>query len=287
MNASTRRTALAAAVVLAFAGAAFFGGGYAFGLLSDQERADASIRAASDFGGPPADDTVSFAGCGQVRLDLPEDASFSLTVTLYDAATDDQSTVTVTEADAGSPASGFWYHSGQDRYRFVAKKVDSQDGVKILAAELDGERYENDRECAKVGSVGTATTAGSGETTTTAGNDGSINVETDGTTTTAGNDEATNVGNDGTTTIGAPTVDDAGDGTDTPGDDSTSPSETNTAADAARSSATTEATTVEATTAEATTVEATSTEVTTANTTTAEPTTAPETKTMDDGSSQS
>lgn len=302
MNASTRRTALAAATTLAFVGAVLFGGGYAVGLLSDQERADASIRAASDFGGPPADDALSFAGCGQVRLELPEDASFSLTVTLYDSSADDQHTVTVTEADAGSPSSGFWYHSGQNRYRFVAQKAGIPGGGRILTAELDGKRYENDHGCADVGTEGT--TSVENDEITTAGNDEVTTAGNDGTTTTAENDETTTTaGNDGTTTIGASTAGDATTATETETTEDTARTSTTTEATTAKTTSaeataadvtTTEPTTTETTTAQATaagptTTEATTTEPTTAEPTTtdataAEPTTPPETKTTDDES---
>lgn len=178
MDASTRRKTLATVAILAVVGIACLDGGYAFGFLSDRERSDASIRAASTFdGSPSADEVVSFRGCGQVQLRVSEDTSFALAVTLYDSSADTQRTVTVTDADAGSPSSGFWYNSGPDRYQFATQYGETRQGDRILAAEFDGESVENDDRCSEVETGATDRDSTSAPAGTTAGNTGQTTVD--------------------------------------------------------------------------------------------------------------
>lgn len=174
-----RRTYLAVFVILAIAGASFLGGGYTFGLLTDQEETSASFEATSDFGDRSTRGDVTFRGCGQVRFRPTDGESFSATLTLYNASSRDRETVALNADDAGAEA-GFRFDSGRNRYRFdVHEYYDSSDGEdKILALRLDGERFENDRRCAD-NAEGTDSD-GSGATT-----------ETTVTTATAGNAEST------------------------------------------------------------------------------------------------
>lgn len=254
MDASTRRTVLTTAAILAFAATAF-AGGYTFGQVSDGERTGASIRAASDFGeSPTAAEVVSFRGCGQIRLRTSENASFSLAVTLVDASTDARKTVTLTDADAESEASGFRYASGPGRYQFAPRGSEgaARAGDKILAAKLDGERVENGHRCAEVERRRTGASAGRGPSS--------------GTATTVGNTPT----EDADLSAGASGGDEQGDA----GDDSSEPGATDTDndidtdTDTAATPVTTTSATTETTTRTATTVTTTRTATTV---TTAEP----------------
>lgn len=183
-NVPTRRTLLAFAV-LAIATLSFLGGGYTFGLLTDQEETSASFRAASDFGNESPDGDVAFRGCGEVRFEPADRDSFSATVTLYNDSRDVRETVTLNQDDAESEPSGFWFDSDRNRYRFdVHEYYDSTDEEdKVLALRLDGERFDNEHRCADDGSAsdseGSGTSAGA--TTTTAGNAGSTTPTESGT----------------------------------------------------------------------------------------------------------
>lgn len=200
IDASNRRTYLAVFVTLAIAGVSFLGGGYTFGLLMDQEETSVSFEAASDFGTDASRGDVTFRGCGQVRFRPVDAESFSATLTLYDASSQDRETVTLNEDDAGAEA-GFRFDSGRNQYRFdVHEYYNSSDGEdKILALRLDGERFENERRCAddaegtdsvvsEEGSETTVTTAtaGNAESTTPVGSGEEKSDETgDATTGTA------------------------------------------------------------------------------------------------------
>lgn len=253
MDESTRRTVLATATILALATLAFAGGGYTFGLLTDEERAGASIRAASDFdGAPSADELVSFRGCGALWLHVPEDASFALSVTLSDSVGNTGRTVTLTDADAGPEDSGFWYSHGQDRYQFdLAEYRESSGEAGIVSAELDGEPVANDNQCAAVetGEAGARSGTGSSTVTTTAGNAASETVTPSQTGDTDG--------------------DAAGAGDDADDPDESETSATTTGATTTATETATTATTV------ATTTEATTTATTASPTTTARHTTEP------------
>lgn len=182
MDVSPRRKYLAVTVILAFAAATFLGGGYVFGLLTDQEETGASITAASDFEDGSTTGDVTFRGCSEVRFRPADGQSFSATLTLYNSSRDARESVTLTASDAESDANGFRYDSGGDRYEFdVHEYYDSTDGEdKILAVRLDGERFENEHRCAD--NVETSDSEGSGSTettteTTTAGNEGTVTTD--------------------------------------------------------------------------------------------------------------
>lgn len=178
MDAPTRRTVIVVAV-LALATLSFLGGGYTFGLLTDQEETGASFQAASDFEDRSTRGDVSFRGCGQVRFRPANVSTFAATLTLYNSASQDRETVTLNEDDAGAE-DGFRFDSGREQYRFdVHEHYNSTDEEdKILALRLDGKRFENERQCADT-DAGTESgaIASTGETTVT--------------TATAGNAEST------------------------------------------------------------------------------------------------
>lgn len=281
MDFARRRTLLAAATLLALAITAVAGGGVTYGLLSDEERSDVAIQAASDFTeSPSADEVVSFRGCGQVRLRLPEDTSFSLAVTLYDSAADARETVTLTDADAGSAASGFWYDSGRNQYTFDAGAYDGSnpEGDKIVAAELDGQLVENDHRCAAVRADGNGAKGGLG-TQDGPGSRGGAGASA--ATTTAGNAATETVGGSGTG--------DGDGGRDDTGNDASAPNETEaptaTESSTPAETATATETSTPAETPTATETAATATETTisspsgTASTPEATGTTTPESKT--------
>lgn len=254
MDPTTRRRTLAAAVTLAFATVAFAGGGYTVSLLSDEERTGASIQAASDFAeSPSAGEAVTFRGCGAVRLRMPADASLPLAVTVYDPATDDRETVTFTDADAESEASGFQYVPAQDRYQFDLESYQGASGeAKIVSVKLDGETVTNTNRCARVGTGGDESAGRAGASgATTVGN------------TAAGNTAAGNAATgDADSTTGRESR-----GSDTDGADSSGPSDAGAETTAAPTTTAREATTTETTTHAATTTTAKTTATTTAETT--------------------
>lgn len=155
MDASTRRKYLAVAVIVGFASATFLGGGYAFGWVTDQESSEVSVGAASDFddSSPPAagDNDVTFSGCGEAWFRPSNGESFAVTLALYNSSRNATESVSLTETDAGSAATGFRYDPDRERYKFdVHEYYGSTDGEdKIFDARLDGERFENDNRCAE------------------------------------------------------------------------------------------------------------------------------------------
>lgn len=189
-DASTRRRRLALVALVAVAAGAFLGGGYTFGLLTDQESTDASIRAASDFG--ESDPDVAFRGCGEVRFGAPGREPFAVAVTVYRGATGTRETVALTANGTASDAAGLRYRPKRDRYAFDLR---DRERDRILGVRLGGEYVENEHRCAENAADG-ADAAGARPASTTAGNDAPAGTPANG--------SAGGVGEpgDGTTTRG-------------------------------------------------------------------------------------
>lgn len=139
-----RRALLSLVVVV---GAVAFGvGGYTAAELHDTETGSLGVGAADRVSA-----SVTFAGCGQVRLRPVDPGSFTADVVVRNRTSGQEQVVTLAPADAGNPGTGF-ERTDASTYRFtVQRHAAIPPGSKPLRVLLDGETFRNPSGCANAG----------------------------------------------------------------------------------------------------------------------------------------